>query len=84
MRGLLQQEIERRYDCHLSSTWTRLTGGEEVIQKWELAFAIPFIRWRLREETRYALAAAERGESWDREYTEQEIRAFQRLRGRQL
>ena len=50
----------------------------------EKAHAIAFMRWRLRDEAVRALAAAERGEDWDKEYTEQEMRAFQNLRGRIL
>jgi Ser/Thr protein kinase RdoA (MazF antagonist) len=54
------------------------------LQPAELQGVIPAIRWRLRSESVLALAAAERGEDWDREYTEREIFAFQGLKGRIL
>jgi Ser/Thr protein kinase RdoA (MazF antagonist) len=47
----------------------------------EYALLIPFIRWRLREEIRFNLAAAAAGQSWDPEYVDDEFRAFERLRG---
>ena len=47
----------------------------------EFALLIPFIRWRLREEIRYNLAAAAAGQAWDPEYVDDELRAFQRMRG---
>src|SRR5215472_4423717 len=47
----------------------------------EYALLIPFIRWRLREEIRYNLAVAAAGQDWDPEYADQELRAFERLRG---
>jgi Ser/Thr protein kinase RdoA (MazF antagonist) len=50
----------------------------------EFASAVQAIRWRLRNESRYELAAAARGEDWDQEYTEQQIRAFAQLRGRRI
>ncbi len=48
----------------------------------EFALLIPFIRWRLREEIRFNLAAAAAGQDWDPEYVDEELRAFERLRGR--
>ena len=48
----------------------------------EFALLIPFIRWRLREEIRFNLRAAAAGQSWDPEYVNDELRAFERLRGR--
>ena len=45
----------------------------------ENALVVPLIRWRLREEVRRHLAAAERGEAWDRVYMEGQVRAFQLL-----
>src|SRR6266567_3810859 len=48
----------------------------------EFALLIPFIRWRLREEIRFNLAAAAAGQDWDPEYVDDELRAFERLRGR--
>jgi len=48
----------------------------------EFALLIPFIRWRLREEIRFNLAAAAAGHDWDPEYVDEELRAFERLRGR--
>lgn len=50
----------------------------------EFALLVPFVRWRLREEVRYNLAAAAAGAPWDAEYVEKEVRAFQRLRGQSL
>lgn len=47
----------------------------------EYTMLLPFIRWRLREEVRYNLAAAAVGERWDPEYVDKEVRAFQQLRG---
>ena len=47
----------------------------------EYSLLLPFIRWRLREEVRYNLAAAAVGERWDPEYVDKEVHAFQRLRG---
>jgi Ser/Thr protein kinase RdoA (MazF antagonist) len=47
----------------------------------EYHMLIPFIRWRMREQIRYNLAAAAAGETWDPDYVDAEIRAFQRLRG---
>jgi Ser/Thr protein kinase RdoA (MazF antagonist) len=47
----------------------------------EYSLLLPFIRWRLREEVRYNLAAAAVGERWDPEYVDKEEHAFQRLRG---
>ena len=47
----------------------------------EYASVLPFIRWRLREEIRYNLAAKAAGLPWwDDEYVEAISRAFQRLR----
>lgn len=60
----------------------RVAGGP--CQDEEYQHFIPFIRWRLREEVRQSLAAAERGEDWDREYMEQEVEAFRRLQGQVL
>ncbi len=48
----------------------------------EFALLIPFIRWRLREEIRFNLRAAAAGHDWDPEYVNDELRAFERLRGR--
>ena len=48
----------------------------------DLPHIMPLIRWRLREEVRRSLGANERGEAWDRLYTEREMRAFARLRDR--
>lgn len=50
----------------------------------EADHTIPFIRWRLRSESLLALAAVERGEDLDMEYTQQQMRAFERLTGREL
>jgi Ser/Thr protein kinase RdoA (MazF antagonist) len=50
----------------------------------ELEHAIHFIRRRLRSESVLELGRAERGEDWDREYTEQEMRAFAALKGKSL
>ena len=50
----------------------------------ELEHVISAIRWRLRDEAVHDLAVRDRGEEWDRDYTEREIRAFQQLRGRTL
>jgi Ser/Thr protein kinase RdoA (MazF antagonist) len=47
----------------------------------EYTALLPFVRWRLREEVRYNLAAAAVGERWDPEYVDEEVHAFQRLRG---
>jgi Ser/Thr protein kinase RdoA (MazF antagonist) len=53
------------------------------IAREELIHTIPFIRWRLRSEAVGALAeAAGTGDYWDMDYTEREIRVFQRLKGR--
>ena len=57
----------------------RASGGP--CQEDEYQMLVPFIRWRLREEVRYNLAAAAVGERWDPEYAEMEMRAFQRLLG---
>jgi len=48
----------------------------------EYGLLIPFIRWRLREEIRFNLRAAAAGQDWDPEYVNDELRAFERLRGR--
>jgi hypothetical protein len=57
----------------------RAAGG--ACQENEYSVLLPFIRWRLREEVRYNLAAAAVGERWDPEYVDREVQAFQRLRG---
>jgi Ser/Thr protein kinase RdoA (MazF antagonist) len=57
----------------------RAAGGP--CQTDEYSLLIPFIRWRLREEVRYNLAAAAAGERWDPEYVDAEVHAFQRLHG---
>lgn len=60
-------------------------AGNPPIAKEELIHTIPFIRWRLRSEAVYSLAEAARtGDYWDMDYTEREIRVFQRLKGRIL
>jgi Ser/Thr protein kinase RdoA (MazF antagonist) len=60
-------------------------AGNPPIDKSEFVHALPFIRWRLRSEAVGALAEAARtGDFWDMEYTEREIRVFQRLKGRVL
>jgi hypothetical protein len=50
----------------------------------EVEQAVNFIRRRLRDEAVHELAAAARGEDWDQEYTEAEMRAFVALRGKSL
>jgi Ser/Thr protein kinase RdoA (MazF antagonist) len=50
----------------------------------EVEHAVQFIRRRLRRESVLQLAAAERGEDWEQEYTEQEMRAFAALKGQSL
>lgn len=45
---------------------------------------VPLIRWRLRDEIARSCAAEARGEPWDADYREQELRAFERLRGRRI
>jgi hypothetical protein len=60
----------------------RAAGGPCSVD--EFALLVPFVRWRLREEVRYNLAAAAAGAPWDAEYVEKEVRAFQRLRGQSL
>jgi Ser/Thr protein kinase RdoA (MazF antagonist) len=57
----------------------RVAGGPCQADEYNLL--LPFIRWRLREEVRYNLAAAAAGERWDPEYVDTEISAFQRLHG---
>ena len=57
----------------------RIAGGP--CQAAEYRTLIPFIRWRLREEVRYNLAAAAAGKPWDPDYVDGEIHAFQRLHG---
>ena len=47
----------------------------------EFTSLIPFVRWRLREEIRFNLAAAAAGENWDPEYVDEELDAFERFRG---
>jgi Ser/Thr protein kinase RdoA (MazF antagonist) len=47
----------------------------------EYSTLLPFIRWRLREEVRYNLAAAAAGERWDPAYVDAEVQAFQQLHG---
>jgi Ser/Thr protein kinase RdoA (MazF antagonist) len=60
-------------------------SGNPPLPKEELIHTIPFIRWRLRSEALVSLAEAARtGNYWDMEYTEREIRVFQRLKGRIL
>ena len=46
----------------------------------EIDHAVPFIRRRLRQESVLELAHAARGEDWDQEYAEGEIRAFAALK----
>lgn len=50
----------------------------------DIDLVAPLIRWRLREEIARSRAAEARGESWDQDYREQELRAFERLRDRQI
>lgn len=50
----------------------------------EMEHAINFIRLRLRHEAVGDLARKERGEAWDKAYTEGEIRAFIALKDREL
>jgi Ser/Thr protein kinase RdoA (MazF antagonist) len=50
----------------------------------EIVHAVNFMRLRLRNEAVGDLARKERGEDWDMEYTEAEMRAFNNLRGRTL
>jgi Ser/Thr protein kinase RdoA (MazF antagonist) len=50
----------------------------------EIDHAINFIRLRLRNEAVSDLARQARGEVWDMEYTEAEMRAFATLHGRKL
>lgn len=57
----------------------RTAGGP--CQADEYSMLLPFIRWRLREEVRYNLAAAAAGERLDPDYVDAEVLAFQRLHG---
>jgi Ser/Thr protein kinase RdoA (MazF antagonist) len=73
----LSPERVRAYlDCYFE--------GDSPCPRAEATHLIAFIRWRLRAEARAAFARAGRGESWDQDYLDQEIRAFQRLKSCEL
>lgn len=70
------QRAKRFFQAYLAA------GGP--VNPAEGASAISFIRWRLREEIRLGLATADANQPHDREYTQSEIRAFQRLKNQEI
>lgn len=50
----------------------------------DIDLVLPLIRRRLRDEIARSRIAEGRGEPWDADYREQELHAFERLRGREL